>query len=734
MDTQQQQNTVSFSLPEEQVPSVFLRKPFYLLLEHFSKEPEKYTKTWKMDDKSVSEKLTLGQLSEEAVIARLKNLASYIDKFENVKVDFKKSDIPFSEFEEKWCQDTIHIKKIYKIQKNFKVDIGQIIEQVIGLTPVLKEFPSGDRARILYNLNKLCPKNINSKSEIFLESTIIENVNDDKIKRIYLYIKQVVIPDLFKNKEDNLEVLKEINFIHDAWKKYIENRKVKEGTEKADISKAISSGKSLWQLTEHHSYLLEEFMNSKWLIYERTDSGNKSNNNRGYSISCLEIFSIIDKVFLPAKVTSKYQNQQGILEDNKFLGLVGLDETSKYIFISLKKDDIKLPSISFFVLRIDMNSLQDQEILIGYHLYFSAYFNKCITKVVCAQRVDKKTMSWQVIHKTPPFEPKDLTENITNEDVPQVIRRYLANRALNRLSMPEKIISFLYGRDRTLEKWLNNKIEQAANDLKLQACVGNYSIYYFIGNTSHLDPKYAQLDEDLIYKNLREDLLDVKYDEDLIDYKAHYLHRRGLNAKVLHEGFVSRKGNTVELILEYRENKYAKTTKANYIFLSFCIPDFDKNIFPLEFAKSEYNMLPGIISGLNDEYSTPISCLAMVVKNSRSNKIDIINDDYKLNLDDFSKKKIVNFFIDNFDRNRISVSPSFKSLDVNISLPNLERFIYENGKIDITRENIKCYSKDVEEPIYTSHINIRNVNNMLLEADKFIGNWFKENFPSNKED
>ena len=363
---------------------------------------------------------------------------------------------------------------------------------------------------------------------------------------------------------------------------------------------------------------LRNFKGSRWLCFQRTDGCHSSSSDYGISISPLEIRYERENnksqygVFMQSRYHS---DQSGDTQTYQYTGMVTDVVSTNSLVFELWRDqkDRSPESVSYIVLTL--TSEANPDVLIGFHMYYSVYSSRYVTKSVLFQHFDDSDIKFDLNPEERKLPAEQLFPKLSHDynpdddpkefkEIPLLIRRFLARRDLNRLTQPSTRISSLEEGENSLAKWMDSRNGIDAHPI-LDACQGNYSIYYFYG-----DQIAEKADTDEIFQKVRKDRLTISYDENLAAFKALFYHERTRNAT--YTGKVGLNMQTIEINVEDNGDDKYNSTELNMVFISFTIPAHDKGVFADEFKGKK--SLEGLIAGCNDNENTPIALIAMIIK------------------------------------------------------------------------------------------------------------------------
>lgn len=449
-----------------------------------------------------------------------------------------------------------------------------------------------------------------------------------------------------------------------------------------DFKIIIQRHESFWK--SDINTIPEKFQDSFWVCHERTDGNSKESDliekNKWGIVKCsVEIKTLTEENYTPIIIKSELGATKYAFE-----GIVTFDSQSKYLIAQLRRnvpESTNRATPTFYI--IPVFDEKDQELAIGYTLYFSIISRRFITKTVVWQHSNVRVPVENLDSKDKKFSKIDLK-----------IRRYLNSRVLNRLTLPSLPITNLDVQNRnrfdSLQNWLMKRTDSVESDSDLMACVDTYYICYFAGDIkkakypSNIESESVfseeQINEcnDYLLKSIQVDKLEISFDENQVEFIAKYIHtnRKGVESSskkvkdTNFNGYVRIKKATVEVILEQEKRElYShltnpfgyKNTSASYILLNFCIPIVHEN--SAKETLNDRDFFPGLLSGLNDKNNNPISFKALVIKRKTDTKgTKKINYDLYSNLlasegKNELSKLIIQYFRDNLDQSQISVSP-----------------------------------------------------------------------------
>ena len=664
--------------------SRFLRKPWFVILENFTDQLEDY--------KEVLDKYSDTRLPDNAIPVSI----HYV---EGSEIEFK------DPIEKEWSLEGFkpaktHVKIQYKSFPEINHGFTSLICSLISVRAIISPGEERDYRKSMSDLDdrkvfRMMQDQINSvlrpkkqgNEYVFRDQTI--NVKYDFVLKLIDFAEHVLTKK--GNKSSGSNDLECLSAIRDLLKSEFSSKPDKAAEEDVQYRKVREEHDKFWRAGS----LCKKFHNTTWLCFQRTDGRKNQHANYGISISPVEIkYWGKDKV--TANMICAYSDADGQVESYEYNGMVTADDNTENLIIELKRveKDAVPASVAYFVMQLGKD--KDQKVVLGYHMYYSLFSQRFITKVVIWEKLDDTKA-----HHRLPVNNHDVTdENILTpyardinplddiqdfKNIPLLIRRFLSDRKLNRLTLPSKTISQLELKENSLKKWIEPKYNKA-DDQILKACCGKYHLFYYYGERI-----YENMEEGDILEFIRVDELSISFDENFANFSATYVHER--NRGITYHGKADRKSTTIEVLVEYKGGEKYKTTNVNMILISFSIPNSDEHVFEQEYIR--YSSFEGLISGLNDNELTPVAFLALIKKMPPDNK------DYggliynKKDPENAVSGELIDFFKKNRKQLKIEVAPFVnKNFDYLVSSlaeknypcaydPELQIFIiYNKGKKD----------------------------------------------------
>ncbi len=436
-------------------------------------------------------------------------------------------------------------------------------------------------------------------------------------------------------------------------------------TGKSDFKRISGIQVKFWE----HKEPLNRFANRKFLCYQRTDGCKDAEANFGVASSAIYIGQA-DNEACTITMHCNFNIENGDPEKFKYEGLLAYDESINYLVAELKRQGTETSPASFayFFIRLPTNAGKvNNELYIGYHVYYSITVKRVIVKTVFIQNFGSNTKAEdrlpftedelnEYVFDLNPFSKidnpsgKEQSDEIKKDDnkkderfgrISLLIRRFLAERNLNRLTMPEQEIGMLVGAENSLSAWM--AYQKRATEDKILEAVGNYAyhVFYYYGPTSTTPLEAKQL-----FSSMRRDDLTLTYDNYMLDCNAAFVHRK-MDRYI---GYAKRQQSTISIIMDSIVSKH-KTSSADIVHLTFSIP-LDEKLFKEEYkGKDDFE---GIISGLNDNGNTPISFVCLVKKANKKTIEAFEKDGEKSPLG----RQLLNFFRKHQGQLQISVKPN----------------------------------------------------------------------------
>nr|GFC66946.1 hypothetical protein [Tanacetum cinerariifolium] len=206
----------------------------------------------------------------------------------------------------------------------------------------------------------------------------------------------------------------------------------------------------------------------------------------------------------------------------------------------------------------------------------------------------------------------------------------------------------------SLLRWIEQYNYDIIDNEMLLAYTGEYFICYYHGEAWSQEQPPA--DEE-IAASLRIDRLTIWYDQDAVEFKAEYTHARGRTSESVYRGVARYNSSTIQLVLKEDkekkgvENNYAyslisNNAQANFVHITVSTPLTLPEA--LKETIKEYTYFPGIVNGMNDSNSAPVSFRMALVKREKlvDDKTWEINRVFApiLHLDNPIMKEIIDYF------------------------------------------------------------------------------------------
>jgi hypothetical protein len=592
------------------IPARYLRKPWFIILNHLASKPEKYRVYFNDEVKS---KVPVDLISSHSISAYDADLFEFDDPIE--KSWFEVGIEGGGKITPVCYLSSYRISKTYIAflckAINLSADIGgtnklNYARPVEGVIDVSLE--KGDLTQIV--LHKGLSDFRTSGDKIRFGDTSLQ-IGKASAERLIDYAIKIV-PDLYTDKA----FLRRETAILEALKSELKKFKVAKPVI-PDLfetqSFAIEHHAALWQ-----NPITGSLEHTYWVCMERTDAlRSKGLADYGIAISTI-VFQDTSSGFLTCEMQSMFFDQKGIPHFSTFAGIAAVESKKESLHIELHNFNKEHVTPGMATFTLSLNDIANQNIIVGHHSYYAPTFHKYITKTVVWMRYEEPDFP---IRPSKPFSlhtnpgefctafTKDLNpfdDKYLFEEIPLEIRQFLANRALNRLTMPKKRIRLLKGEHNSLESWMKNQYRDVYKDDILRICCIDYVVCFYYG-----EENISQITDKQILAKIRIDELSLVHHSDSGMFKAKYAHRPSKNVPP-YTGEVHRKSYSVEVMMSNTKEQTGHTTEKNFVFLSFCIPEKLENAFKEGFDACDH--FTGIISGLNDDKATPISFSALLFK------------------------------------------------------------------------------------------------------------------------
>ncbi len=382
-----------------------------------------------------------------------------------------------------------------------------------------------------------------------------------------------------------------------------------------------------------------------WKCYERVSLDKKEwpeyGPKHGFMINGFCIYPMASGeancLMVNTSINSENEREQG-----RYFGPAAVAGTrNPYLHLYLQQKNTPFPE--YFVLKLDDPA--KQKIMIGHYISYSENLRKYITKMVVLEKLSKEDQTkfnfttaadLDLALKKLSEYAREITYNMSVEEietVPKPIRAFLADRRLNRLSMPFEPINFLG----QLEKWMDEK-HKFIKDTQLGVLCKQFVVVY-----CYDENELGQTIDNLDWMKVRLDAMEITIDESELRYNVDYIHRAEGKASK-YSGNVFIKTGNIELLIYQSNEEDLKAVDRNYGLLNFSIPQID-----VITAESHFI---GILSGLGDKPVTPVSYRVIIFMReaflkSPTKEIshDNINDTCKSQIVDFFNKNAANLYI-----------------------------------------------------------------------------------------
>ncbi|WP_157607539.1 hypothetical protein [Runella limosa] len=562
-----------------------IRKAWFLILRHFKENPSYFRDTCKDMGISRSEK----KLSEGIEILET-------SKFE---LDFN------DEVEGIWHKNNdIKISFVTKILHGYEADICAVINNQIldGRVRTNKKILKGGIAQTIFNISATNWQKKTNSNQIVFNKNLGKEVNPKKILSLYEYVKKIIVN---YPREYNY-LIDEISFLQLELEKELLSKN--KWGEFKNGSAGTQNHYKVWSKTNNFP---KQLLNTKWLRYERRDSvsidPNSIMSSRGFSVGCIELIGGSKKFSVRETIVSLDTNN--IETTNILDGVCRFESNTNYLFIEMNRIDQeeanKLGVTSIYILNIHRMDIQNQEVIVGYHIFYSLIKHKYLVKTTLLIKFkDELDLLFipKIINKT----------DSEYKKIPILIRRFFAERSMNRLTIPSTAISHLEkisDNSGTLQDFLARQ-GKIYDDIILSGFTGNFNLFYYFKKNHPIndDKKYLS--------GIRQDRVIIEYDDELCELRGEFLHKE----KEVYRGKGFRKNRTIQFLLEQKKStnplgeKFFHTSDNNRksVFFSFPVPHYDDYFFKDEI---ENNLsFEGVLSGIEDESGLPLSFSALLVR------------------------------------------------------------------------------------------------------------------------
>lgn len=525
-------------------------------------------------------------------------------------------------------------------------------------------------------------------------------------------------------------------------------KEIKQDRKQAD---EIPSEQDFWNLGSEDLTKITPLFNTHWECYERTDGIVPHDAKWGIAQSYIHIKAPNEQGIIPIVMSSHYPSGK---HTHKGKLTLEANRHSLHLIAHLTREEKDRQTLSFFVMRLNYSSINDHHLIMGFHLAFSPYYGRYLTKSVI----------W--LNRQDSTEPISLSDKRTafKTTFPQAIRTFLYDRHRNRLTMPStdffNSTESLASTDlNSLEKWLEARDSALINDYILKGCAVDYYVFYNFCS----DPTLISKVED-IANYLRMDVLSIQLNQDSAEFEAHYKHRRftiktnvepeidlssedtGAESKAPKnkiitrtyeetnfEGLARRHRSTIQLLFD--EQRFVdrnglfsmKTPYGNFVHLTFGVPEGNNVAFVDAFNKREY--FEGIASGLNDDNNDPVSFRILLMRKEKLRTILGVKDNADFEPVDYidtpTIKRICSYFYSYKKRSSIIVETSpFHLLD---RFPFLEKVRNSNeGEFELKgvagkfRIKVKYKNEEFNDEDL-------DLNKLLARAEAKAKGWFLSN-------
>jgi hypothetical protein len=376
-----------------------------------------------------------------------------------------------------------------------------------------------------------------------------------------------------------------------------------------------------------------------WKCYERVSLDKKewpeSGPKHGFMINGVCIYPL-DSGEANCLMVNTSINSENEREPGRYFGPAVVTGTrTPYLHLYLQQKNIPFPE--YFVLKMDDPARQ--KIMIGHYISYSESLRKYITKMVVLEKLNKEDQTkfnfttaadLDLVLKKLSEYTHEINYKMSVKDIdtiPKPIRAFLADRRLNRLSMPSEPINFLG----QLEKWMDEK-HKFIKDTQLEVLCKQFVVVYCYDEND-----LGQTIDNLDWAKVRLDTMEITMDESELRYNVDYVHRAEGKASK-YSGNVFIKTGNLELLIYQSNEEDLKAVDRNYGLLNFSIPQID-----VITAESHFT---GILSGLGDKPVTPVSYRVIIFMREaflKSATKEITHD----NINDSCKLQVVEFFKDN---------------------------------------------------------------------------------------
>lgn len=578
----------------------FIRKSWFMVLRHIKENPSFYNDSCR--------ELGISYAKETL------NLGIEILETEKFELDFQ------DEKEREWHLDSaVKVKFVAKILHGYEAKICAIINNKILAGRIKhtaqssKKLLKGGTAQTVFNISATNWEQNSDGAKIRFNKSLEKEVNAKKILELYQYVSSISI---YFPTEIN-EIDNEISFLRKELEKELVNKSSPLELKQSNIG--LQNHYKAWSKVNNFP---KSLFNTKWLRYERRDSIDPDPNSivstRGFSVGCIEFIKGAKK--FPVKETNLSLDTNNIETTNILNGICRFESDTNYLFVEMNKTNYEvennLEHTSIYVLNINKFDFQNQEVIIGYHIFYSLIKLKYLVKTTLLIKYTNE-------HKFS-FTPKILNKtDLEYNNIPIFIRKFFADRSMNRLTTPSAAISHLEkisDNSGTLKDFLSRQ-GKVFDDTILSSVIGSFDLFYYY-------KKSHPVNDDIQYlKGIRQDKLIIEYDDELCELKGVFIHKE----KEIYKGKGFRKNRTIQFLLE-QTNIISASGKRHYytgdndrksVFFSFPVPNYDEFFFKDEIKNNL--SFEGVVSGIEDESGLPLSFSALLVREEV--KIDLNNPD-----------------------------------------------------------------------------------------------------------
>ncbi|MEA5259144.1 hypothetical protein VB264_15210 [Arcicella aquatica] len=528
------------------------------------------------------------------------------------------------DIENNWHQNgSIRIDFLAKILHGYEAKICAIINNKVlkgrikhsVATHNSEKLSKGGIAQTVFNIGATNWQQ--NSNQITINESLLKELNPKKILMLYEYVK--VISIFYGKKGSELEI--EMDFLQKELSKLLSFQ-----NQLFEFKQDIGGAQSHYKVWSNTNNFPQSLFNTKWLRYERRDFANLGpdsiKSTRGFSIGCIEFIG--GKKKFPTIETCINLDINNTIIKSTLKGICRFEHNSNYLFIDMNNVNITDDSInnldltSLYVLRMNKIDIQNQEIIIGYHIFYSLIKHKYLVKTTLFVKFsDEQAL---------PFTPRIINSSESDyKNIPILIRRFFANRSMNRLTIPSSVISHLEkttDNSGTLHDFLLRQ-GKIIDDTILGGIIGNFDLFYYHKKTYPTnDMKYLD--------GIRKDKLIIDYDDDLCELRATFIHKN----KEIYKGKGFRKNRTIQFLLEQTNspNNLVKKIYRNgdndrkVVYFAFPVPSYDEVFFEDEIKNNL--SFEGVLSGIDDEKALPLSFSALLVKEDIS--LDLSNPNDKM--------------------------------------------------------------------------------------------------------